>query len=82
MNKDAESWARVSIDAVCSGSPAQMRNVLAMALQDIAELARTVLGERDARDKAMAALRSKDEAMGVLFDRLRRAGVDCTDLFS
>ena len=38
MNKDHESWARVSVDAVCSGSPAQVRNVLAMALADIAEM--------------------------------------------
>jgi hypothetical protein len=38
MNKDPESWARVSVEAVCAGSPAQVRNVLAMALDDIRTL--------------------------------------------
>jgi hypothetical protein len=38
MNKDPESWARVSVDAVCAGSSAQVRNVLAMALDDIRTL--------------------------------------------
>ena len=27
-------------------------------------------------------LRQKDEAMGVLFERLAKAGVDCSDLIS
>jgi hypothetical protein len=31
----------------------------------------------DARDRI---LRQKDEAMGVLFERLAKAGVDCSDL--
>jgi hypothetical protein len=38
--------------------------------------------EREARHKLEAALREKDQAMGVLFDRLRIANVDCSDLFS
>jgi len=42
MNKDPESWARVSVDAVCDGSPAQFRNVLGMALDDISTLAMQV----------------------------------------
>ena len=42
MNKDPESWSRVSVDAVCVGSPAQVRNVLAMALDDIQTLAMQV----------------------------------------
>jgi len=37
-------------------------------------------GEREARHRAEAALRSKDAAMQVLFDRLRAAGDDCSDL--
>jgi hypothetical protein len=39
-------------------------------------------GEREAREKCEAALRAKDAAMQVLFDRLSRAGVDCSDLTS
>jgi len=42
MNKDPESWTRVSVDAVCAGSPAQIRNVLGMALEDISTLAMQV----------------------------------------
>lgn len=37
-------------------------------------------GERAAREKTERALRSKDEAMDVLFKRLHSAGVDCSDL--
>jgi hypothetical protein len=36
--------------------------------------------ERAERQKLEVALRSKDAAMGVLFDRLRMAGVDVSDL--
>lgn len=36
--------------------------------------------EREAREKADAALRSKDRAMDVLFKRLSKAGVDYSDL--
>lgn len=42
LNKAPESWARVSVDAVCAGSPAQVRNILAMALDDIKTLAMQV----------------------------------------
>ncbi|MCC2649901.1 MAG: hypothetical protein K0R61_13 [Microvirga sp.] len=37
-------------------------------------------GEREARHKVEKALAAKDEAMGVLFERLAAAGVDCSDL--
>jgi hypothetical protein len=37
-------------------------------------------GEREARERSDAALRMKDDAMNVLFDRLRTAGVDYSDL--
>jgi len=37
-------------------------------------------GEREARIRLDAACRQKDEAMGVLFDRLNAAGVDYSDL--
>jgi hypothetical protein len=36
--------------------------------------------ERKGRQKCEAALRDKDKAMGVLFERLSAAGVDCSDL--
>ena len=37
-------------------------------------------GEREAREKIEVAYRKQDAAMGVLFDRLNKAGVDCFDL--
>lgn len=37
-------------------------------------LERVVLSERAAREKCAAALRAKDDAMGVMFDRLKAAG--------
>jgi len=37
-NKDPESWAKVNPDSVVSGSLIQARNVLEMALQDIARM--------------------------------------------
>lgn len=37
-------------------------------------------GEREAREKIERAYRKQDAAMGVLFDRLNKAGVDCSDL--
>lgn len=43
-------------------------------------LERELAGERDARHKLEAALTRKDKAMGVLFERLNDAGVDCSDL--
>jgi hypothetical protein len=42
LNKDPESWARVNVKAVLSGSPAQAENVLTMALFDIQKLAAEV----------------------------------------
>lgn len=39
LNKDPESWARVKPELVMTGSDAQIRNVLTMALQDIQRLA-------------------------------------------
>lgn len=42
LNKPPESWAHVHPQIVLDGSQAQARNVLAMALQDIATLAAAV----------------------------------------
>ena len=36
--------------------------------------------EREGRTKLADALSQKDAAMGVLFERLAKAGVDCSDL--
>ncbi len=46
----------------------------------IAALEGKIASEREAREKCEAALRQKDVAMGVLFERLHLAGVDCSDL--
>lgn len=39
MNRTPEEWSLVKPDAVVAGSAAQARNVLEMALQDIARMA-------------------------------------------
>lgn len=61
LNKDPERWAMVSVDAVCAGSPAQMRNVLTMALQDIAGLARAY-NDSKATNAILASSRAGDKA--------------------
>ena len=53
--------------------------------RDVARLLAIVdrlTAEREARHKCEAALRLKDDAMGVLFERLGRAGVDCARILS
>lgn len=40
LNKDPESWARVSPEAAAGGSQAQAANVIKMAVEDIAQLHR------------------------------------------
>lgn len=52
LNKDPESWAAVSPDDVLAGSVTQARNVIIMALQDIARLANEVERLRAERDEA------------------------------
>ena len=39
-----------------------------------------IAGEIEARMKCEVALTAKDAAMGVLFERLSKAGIDCSDL--
>jgi hypothetical protein len=46
----------------------------------IARLTQERDGEREARHKLEVALREKDKAMGVLFERLTAAGIDYSDL--
>jgi hypothetical protein len=60
---------------------ALMVDDIALALDRFrAASVREAEGEREARYKLAATLREKDKAMGVLFDRLVAAGVDCSDL--
>lgn len=73
LNKDPSSWARVSPDAVLSGSDAQRSNVLHMAKEDIARLWREVerlrriakpfadIADRYAERERRTASRFKDE---------------------
>ena len=56
MNKTLEQWAKVVPDAFLSGSIVQARNVIEMALQDIAEL-----------NKEIIKLKSTDE-LETLYD--------------
>ncbi len=55
---------------------------LAIYANECARAANVIDGEREARHKLEAALTAKDKAMGVLFERLTAAGVDCSDLIS
>lgn len=50
------------------------------ALRSIAGLQRELAAEREERQKYQTAFGMKDRAMGILFDRLHAAGVDCSDL--
>lgn len=54
--------------------------ICTVAAHEIERLTAERDGEREARHNADAALRSKDAAMSVLFDRMRAAGVDFSDL--
>lgn len=49
-------------------------------LEQVERLVASRRSELEARHKLEVALRSKDHAMGVLFERLRAAGVDYSDL--
>lgn len=50
LNRTAEQWAKVRPDAVVEGSAVQARNVLEMALQDIAAQAQRIRDLEDERD--------------------------------
>ncbi|WIY54115.1 hypothetical protein O9Z70_06235 [Devosia sp. YIM 151766] len=53
---------------------------LGQAAATIGQMANDRASERDEVAKLSRALRQKDEAMGVLFQRMRDAGVDYSDL--
>lgn len=72
LNKDPESWARVKPDAFLTGSIVQARNVIEMAVQDIAKLA----ADRDALVKALKKISAQcDLPMGAR----RSARLDAID---
>lgn len=48
--------------------------------QELAQRTRERDGEREAREKIEVAYRKQDTAMGILFERLNKGGVDCSDL--
>jgi hypothetical protein len=50
--------------------------------QELTQRTRERDGEREAREKIEVAYRKQDAAMSVLFERLSKAGVDCSDLIS
>lgn len=68
----------------CAGLvPEDVQELVVLGYRAAAELERLrveIEGEREARGKLDHALQAKDRAMGILFDRLTRAGVDCSDL--
>jgi hypothetical protein len=74
-NHTPANWAMVSPDAVASGSWAQARNVLEMALQDIARMARENERIRIALQEAIDVFAgmNDDEIDVELLPRLRRA---------
>lgn len=74
------SWSGFNI----AGDKASIDEVrrLMNAEQRCQALERVVLSEREERQKCSDALRAKDAAMNLLFERLVKAGVDCSDLIS
>lgn len=78
MSSRAETTARERLKAAGNMPPNGIKvgSDLHLCEMLLAELD----GEREARFKSDAALRQKDEAMSVLFDRMRVAGVDFSDL--
>ena len=51
LNKDPESWSKVSARAVSEASQANIFNVLEMALQDIAKMAAEIETLKTDRDR-------------------------------
>ncbi len=67
LNKDPDSWRRVSVDAVISGSRAQGENVLRMAIEDILRLDAECQSLRATQEQA---IRDRDAAWRRL-DKLK-----------
>ena len=72
------SW---TANVMAKGMLVSQQVVVAKAIAEAIERERAIaISEREAREKSEAALRQKDAAMGVLFDRMRAANVDFSDL--
>ena len=57
-------------------------HILAEAADEIERLRRDHASALATAERNWEMIRQKDEAMGVLFERLVAAGVDCSDLIS
>lgn len=66
----------------CAGEQAHTPYSDADYVRLFREAAGSIASERDARERLDVAMRGKDRAMSVLFDRLHRAGVDTSDLIA
>jgi len=66
VNSTPEQWAKVSANAVVGGSSAQARNVLEMALQDIARM-----GEEIERLRVMMR---RERLLALIIPALEQAG--------
>ncbi len=73
---DLEQRVREAFAAYRGIGRALIDELLSAYLRARAEAA----GEQEARERCVAALREKDRAMAVLFERLRKANVDYSDL--
>ncbi len=67
-------------ESALNGCKATLDAIHAHYLPTITRLRNERDGERMEREKCSQCLRDKDAAMGVLFDRLHKAGVDISDL--
>lgn len=76
-NEAADEISRLYVDL-----QAQHDRDMTLRAEQVERLMADRDSEREARIKLDAALREKDKAMDILFERLSAAGVDCSDLFS
>lgn len=81
------SWGAVALNRKADDEQHGIFDLQAQHDRDMQSLSEQVArlrgdrdSERDARWKCEKALAEKDQAMGVLFDRMRAAGVDFSDL--
>lgn len=86
LNSENTDDVRIETDGSVSVRPtvttvgAVADRVVAIVEPAIERLTAERDGEREARHKSDAALRMKADAMNILFDRMRAAGVDFSDL--
>jgi hypothetical protein len=75
-SEDDSSWSKAALD----GQSTTLDAIHAHYATVITQLVNERDGEREARERCSAALRTKDDAVGVLIARLQKAGDDCSDL--